>query len=272
MSKNRNKGGQGNKGSNGGQHPSPPEKCHFGDFPRVQAVRIEPSSEDNERYANEQRDRTRQIGLSSNLNLITGVAAAISLLALGALYISLGISRTQANTSKREFESSQRPWLTLQVRAEKLVIKKEFAVIDPTTAVWTNTGHSVAQNVRYYPSLITEETRTGKECEGISKQAAEEGHVGTAVFPGETVGMEQIAGEKGTLEEDLKKSSTPGFLSFRLIACLSYNSSIDDIRHFTRVEYRVEQTQVPLPGMPAMPNPGVYDIKLVQDINGAEAN
>jgi hypothetical protein len=273
MSKRRNKGSQSQKGSNGGQHPPTSEKCRFGDFPRVQGVqRIEPSTEDNQRYANEQRDRTTQIGLSSNLNWITGVAAGISLLALAALFVSLSISRTQADTSRRELDSSQRPWLTLKVNAEKLVINKEFAVIDPTTAFWTNTGHSVAQNVRYYPWLITNETQTGKECEksGGTKGAAEREHVGTSSFPGEPTGMTLIAGETGTLQDDLKKSSTPGILTFRLIACIHYNYPLSEARHYTQVTYWVmhKGTQ----SADFTPEPGVFDIELVQDLNGTEAN
>jgi hypothetical protein len=272
MSKRRNKGSQGHEGSNGGQHPPPPENCRFGDFPRVQVVRIEPSTEDNQRYANEQRDRTSQTGLSSKLNWITGVAAAISLLALAALFVSLSISRTQADTSRRELESSQRPWLTLKVTGEKLIINKDFAAIDPTTAFWTNTGHSVAQNVSYYPWLITNETQTGKECEKsrVTKEDAERRHIGTASFPGESVGLHFPAGEAGTIQGDLKKTSNPGFLNLRLIACIYYNYSLSDVRHYTQVTYWVMHKGTQNPGFAA--DPGMFDIELVQDINGTEAN
>jgi hypothetical protein len=94
-----NKGGQGQKAANGGQPPSPAEKCRFGDFPRVQPVRIEPSSEDNKRYANEQRDRTDQIELSFNLNWITGTAAGVSFLALLVVALSVYYNRVATNAA-----------------------------------------------------------------------------------------------------------------------------------------------------------------------------
>ena len=276
MSKKWTKGGQ---GANSGQQPPPPE-CRFGDFPRVQAVRIESSSEDNQRYTNEQTDRTTQIGLSSDLNWITGIAAVVSFLALVVLGVSLHYSQvatnaavSQAKTAQSEFESSQRPWVSVSVvGVGKLFIRANMMYISPTVFVARNSGHSVAEHVSYHGYIVPSDKENGTECDEAAQAIKSAGKypIGAVIFPGDEVKGTFDAFDFGGVDEEFKTSSTPGAMAPRLVACIVYTSPVDKVPHYTRVVYWIyhQGTQNPTFTRDAES----YDIEIASDINGSTAN
>jgi hypothetical protein len=281
-------GGRGQKGSNGGRQPPPPEKCKFGDFPRVQAVRIEPSSEDNRRYSHEQSDRSNQLELSANLNWITGISAGVSFLALLGLIASVVITKkaltlsktatdaavAQAKIAQLEFESSQRPWISLKVvEVGKLILVGNNMIIEPTAFTAKNSGHSVAENVSYKAFIVMSNKEDGTECDAAAgaRKSAGEYAVGTVIFPGDEVYGQFNAYDftPGGLDQEFKDTSTSGMIAPRLVACIVYSSPADKLPHYTRIPYWIFHKGTQNPNFSR--DGGPYDIDVRPDFNGSTA-
>jgi hypothetical protein len=262
LSKQRNNRGSGDHGSKDGQNPTQSPKCFYKPPPGIQTVRIEPSTKDYQRDTEQETYQSNQIRLARWLNWITAIAAGCSLCALGFLYQSTTAATSQAKTAQQEFKASQRPWVSLSVTAEILFIRGDNVWLQPTSITMVNYGHSVAKNVRYRPWLIAEERETSKECETSTDVRAGEGQI---LFPSEVGKGTFDAIDYSGLQAELKKTSTRGSISFRLIGCVLYSSTIDDLPHYTRVSYWVRAKDV-------IGGPGEYHISLEPDFNGADAN
>ncbi|RSL15558.1 hypothetical protein EDE15_1049 [Edaphobacter aggregans] len=162
-------------------------------IPNPLPVQIESSSKGNERYDEEKKNRETTLRTAKHLNWITGVAAAISLLALVALYMSISVSRTQARIAQQEFEMSQRPWVGLAdpITISKLVDDPRGSMDIEITAKVKNFGNSPAFNV--VPALDLVIGNGGTDIRpAIDKVCARlEGDimplkVGDIVFPGDS--------------------------------------------------------------------------------------
>ena len=282
VSKGRKKSGQNNKGANGGQQPSPPEKCLF-ERPSVQAIRIEPSSEENKRYSDEQSDRRKQLKISVLLNWITAIGAGISFLALVALFVSLSFSRkatnaavSQAETTQREFESSQRPWLYgSEYQVGQLELGGSVPQMNIAFSI-TNVGHSVARNVSFAAILVPNDRDGGRKCESIAKEVRENApalHTGYTVFPNQKGGFRWVAYANLTQMQESREhpvvAGDPKKVTLKLISCLSYTSSVDQSPHYTQLTFFVRHRGT-----------GAYyfdvdspsqDVELEMDINGTNA-
>jgi hypothetical protein len=257
--------GGGNKGANGDQNPPNPNRCIYKPPTGIHSVRIEPTTEDHDRDAEQKTYQTRQIGLSRGLNIITSVAAALSFCALLLLYRSTDAATKQAKTAQNEFVSSQRPWVSLEViDTGQLILNYNRMAIDGVAYSINNVGHSVATNVIFKPIIEPFANETFRECEvsESSKKTIKAVQFGNALFPSQT-----FHGTWPTAGFTYGEHSNSGL---KLIACISYTSSIDNATHFTRVGYWITDKTSPQDLL--LPNSGAHTIQLVMDINGTKAN
>lgn len=257
------------RGGNEGGDSSPVEKCLFV-RPQVQAVRIEASSEDKERHSDEKRYWDKQIRLASNLNRITAVGAAISVFTLVALFFSLRYTReatgaaiSQSQTSQREFESSQRPWVSLDVSGAQMVVYRAGAGEITVYYRLNNMGHSVATNVMFKGYVVPVQEETGKECE-VSQEwldTLKSKQGGTIIFPTQTAA--------GAWPAVIRIHFQPN-MGLRFVGCLFYASPVDKSPHVTQLEYWIQKRGGGFIYPP--PEGGSFDIDLKQDINRTQAN
>ncbi|NYF90338.1 hypothetical protein RBB79_12160 [Tunturiibacter empetritectus] len=250
MSKNRNNRGNTKDSPNRGENPTQTEKCRFS-IPTVQAVRIEPSSEDKEKYSNEENYRRKQLDLSVYLNWITAIAAAISLLALAALFISLWFTRIatqaatkQATTAQREFESSQRPWLATQYAHDALLVIAPDSISLQMAVSMSNVGHSIAQNVIFRPILMENWRGNLTDCETWSENVEKQAAIvsgGIVIFPNQVLGPFTRAAflTKDKIADAFRNPDRPGKVTFKVVGCVAYTSSIDDKPHHTKFVFNV---------------------------------
>jgi hypothetical protein len=129
-----------------------------------------------------------------------------------------------------------------------------------------NVGHSIAENVMFYPHLIDRAHETGKECDYSSKDRAIAGQhdAGMVIFP-----------ERGAEVTDIPAvmwppNSVDSTSGVRLIGCVNYISPIDNTFHYTRMAYWVSHEESP--NSYFQPIPGVQQITLTADINGESAD
>ena len=281
MSKGRKNGNQSNKGANGGKPSGPTEKCLF-KRPDVQAIRIEPTSEDNKRYSSEETYRNDQLGLSLGLNIITAVGAAISVITLVALFISLHFNRqatqaaiSQAKTSQQEFEISQRPWLsTADYQVGPLQIMKDSASMQMGFSM-TNVGHSVAKNVSFAAILVPNDRDGGRNCQSIAKEVRQNAttlNTGYTIFPNQPGRFIWVAYANPTQMQEAREhplvTGDPRKMTFRLIACLSYTSVVDQSPHYTKTVFILKPRGTG--GFFDIDSP-IQNVELVMDINGTDA-
>jgi hypothetical protein len=239
----------GNKHQQGtpkGEQQPLPEKCLFV-RPQVQAVRIETASDDKERYADEKENRRQQLILSSNLNRITAIGAGISVFTLIALFISLNYSReatkaaiSQSQTSQREFESSQRPWVSLDAQATEITVGGDGRGIFIAKYTLNNVGHSVARNVETRGMIIPIGEETGKECvvDQGWRDTLKRVQGGVVIFPGQAF---------------ISNWPAP-------VAIHKFDGA-------TKIEYWVDNADSAL-----MTPGGKHQVQLRMDINGTEAD
>jgi hypothetical protein len=252
-------------------------------IPNPLPVVVESTASDEKRYGQEKDDRSAQIRAAQHLNGITVAAAAISLLALGALFVSLGYTRTatiaatkQADTAQREFVSSQRPWLSTKYMVDALL---EIGPDSPTLQVGiqiTNVGHSIAKNVIFHPILVANRKETGRECESISDEVhkkAVDFHAGIVAFPNESINLVRFASKDNPqMQEAYRHPISPGKIMLQLIGCVTYNSSVDEDPHYTKYIFDVMPKGSTVQNDFDFTSPSVQHVDLMMDANQIEAN
>ena len=135
-----------------------------------------------------------------------------------------------------------------------------YAFVTYTT---NNVGHSVAKNVQIRGLLVPVSEETGKECD-VNQEwhtTVRTVHGGYLIFPGQTFINPFPA------PVTIKSMSDGKLPDLRLIACVFYDSPLNDKPHMTRLEYWVSNQAkgVIVPG-------GKHPIGLSVDIAGTEAN
>ena len=188
MKKKWSKGRQNQEGSNSGQQVPLSEKCPY------VTVHVKSTAEDKDRDAYDKSYKSAQLKLSAKLNRITAIGAALSFLAFIGLCVSLYFTRNatlaaskQAETSRLEFESSQRPWVAVtNVNADNLMTSG-LPHLDYTSITVSNVGHSVAMRVVYHPALIKNDDYSGNECKSVADElraVPDQEQRGIVLFPG----------------------------------------------------------------------------------------
>jgi hypothetical protein len=241
--------------------------------PGIQTIRIEPSTEDHQRDTREETYQSNQIRLSRWLNGFTAIAAGLSFIALIFLYVSTHAATSQAKTAQREFELSQRPWVSVSVVAVgKLFIRANMMYISPTVFIARNSGHSVAENVSYHGYIVPSDKENGGECDEAAQAIKSSGKypIGSVIFPGDEVKGMPDAFDFGRVDEEFRTSSTPGAMAPRLVACIVYTSPVDRLPHYTRAVYWIFQKGTQNPNFAK--DGESYDIEIASDINGSTAN
>jgi hypothetical protein len=275
-----------NTAKNHGDVSHPPRDLMF-KIPNPLPVRVEKNAKDDERYTEERDSRSAQLRTARHLNRITIGAGVVSFLGLGVLYGSLILTGkalkltkqatdaavSQAQTAQSEFESSQRPWVSVRVvQVGKLITRGNIMVIDPTVFEAKNSGHSVAENVSYHGYVVPSDKENGGECDGAAKaiKSAAVYPIGSVIFPGDEVKGSALAYDFGKVDEEFRTSSTPGSMALRLVVCLVYTSPVDKLPHYTRVVYWIFHKGTQNSNFTRESES--YDIELAGDINGSTAN
>jgi hypothetical protein len=150
----------------------------------------------------------------------------------------------QLKLSRQQFILSQRPWLSARFAPwGPLRIRPKGAMLEMTIDI-TNVGHSTAESVGYWASLIPDETETGHECDippegdayaGIQKN-------GLVIFPEHPfqVGT-QAATTLDLMNKALEQRKPATTLAFTVIGCVAYKTSLDpSLWHLTKMVYRVD--------------------------------
>jgi hypothetical protein len=249
-------------------------------IPNPLPIRVEKNPKDDERYTEEKENREAHLRTAVHLNKITIGTGVVSLLGLGILYGSLVLTRkatnaaiSQAKTAQSEFESSQRPWVSVSVvGVGKLFIRDNMMYISPTVFIARNSGHSVAENVSYHGYIVPSDKENGSECDEAAQAIKSAGKypIGSVIFPGDEVKGTLNAFDFGKVDEEFRTSSTPGTMAPRLVACIVYTSPVDKLPHYTRVVYWIFQKGTQNPNF--MKDGQSYDIEIASDINGSTAN
>jgi hypothetical protein len=178
--------------------------------------------------------------VAKQANLITAVAATVSFLGLVAVFLNVQLTKIstnaqveQAKTANKEYEASERPWVTASyqpIATEPL----QFSQSDIATLVAvtvSNVGHSVAQSVQFRNFFIPTLSETGHECDDPEKGPVSNPRLraGTIILPGET--------QKIALPVDIPSDRRPPTvrdnMSFDFIGCVTYGSVVDGTRHTT---------------------------------------
>jgi hypothetical protein len=131
-------------GHDGGpdRNPKPAEHCKF-EVPRIQAVRIEPSTEDRQWQTHQKENWRKQLNFSKWLNWITGVGA------VAAIFYG-GITYMQWQDAHYNFMVDQRAWIGVKNIDIRLDGNKLLANV-----VVSNTGKTPALDVRYTATIDT---------------------------------------------------------------------------------------------------------------------
>ena len=226
-----------------------------------------------EEDADERNCRHKQLRLSVSQNLISGIGAGISVVTLIFLIGSFRLTKRstdaatgQAEIAKKEYLSSQRPWLFLTTETEtKLNLTANQLWMTPNSTI-KNVGHSIAKEVVYTVHVVTPKTEKGTECEvpkdpDLRKYYEQGG--GFVIFPDQTVRTNTFPGMAVVAE------ATPLFL----ITCVRYRSEIDEEFHLTKVRYWIYRKATV--GSPEelmfRPGSGTLDVSLRADENGVSA-
>jgi hypothetical protein len=115
----RDKHHQDKQSTHGSEHPSQRRDINW---PSVYPIKIEPATEDNERYSDEKKGRWKQIKIAKILNLITFGAAAVGLLGLAYLRGQLGIMKGQLDNMndalklQRQIAAAQHGGASVEIR------------------------------------------------------------------------------------------------------------------------------------------------------------
>lgn len=221
------------------------------------------------RYADEKNCRYEQLRLARTQNWIVGIGTGTSLLALaglmwGLIYSGRGTKAAinQAETARQEFESSQRPWISLSAETSAIQWGPKNAIV-VSIGTLTNLGHSVATRVSYHPFLVqVGKNFRGDECKSEAEAYHKDPHKskndGIVLFPNQAAKLRWP-----TITEI---APGPDFDLF-LIGCVVYDSPTDDQAHFTEVQYRV----LPPNGNPFQFSATTQPAALYPDINGTQA-
>jgi hypothetical protein len=249
-------------------------------IPNPLPVRVEKNAKEGERYTEEKDSRAAHLRAAIHLNRITIGAGMVSFITLGILFISIRYSRvatnaavSQARTAQSEFESSQRPWVSVSVvGVGNLFIRANIMYISPTVFIARNSGHSVAENVSYHGYIVPSDKENGSECDEAAQAIKSAGKypIGSVIFPGDEAKGTLDAVDFGSVDEEFRTSSTPGTMAPRLIACIVYTSPVDKLPHYTRVVYWIFQKGTQNPNFTK--DGESYDIEIASDINGSTAN
>jgi len=219
-------------------------------IPQPFTVRQEPTSEDNQRDRDEGRYRAETLKTAKRLNFITALGATVSILGILGIYETLKVTKTaadaavsQAETARREFQLSQRAWVSLEVSVDDLQFSNDTAMLQ-TTYKAKNFGHSVATDVIYIPRLIANPNVVLDDiCIGIGPEnqpLPPEHKVGNIIFPDQS----NVGGMPAFIPKDVMLKAAghalrPGMTTFDLEACLFYKSETDTAWHHTEVAYHV---------------------------------
>jgi hypothetical protein len=152
-------------------------------------------SNDHEDDAEQHRLPIRQLNVPIGLNMITLLAAVAGLVGLYMLYGTLEATRTQADTARKEFELSERPWVyikTLTPTGDGLTYDQRGARFS-FNVVLENIGHSPAARTWIY--LEPYKFVVGKKidfiaaqnqvCEPVKKKLSSANGLGYTLFPGQ---------------------------------------------------------------------------------------
>jgi hypothetical protein len=178
-------------------------------------------------------------------------------------------AQKSADFAQKEFEFSERPWISItKLEATQLVYDHNLATgYTVLNYELKNVGHSVANNVMFFPHIVSQTEETFTDCSAPpngwqSEMKLKQG--GILIFP------EQAADGVGYPAPLRIKKVEPN-ASLRLIACVFYTSPADTAVHHTKIEFWIDRTDQQNQTFDLTTN-GTFAIRVRPDINGTEAN
>jgi hypothetical protein len=218
----------------------------------VDTPNVGPESNSHENDAEQHRLPWRNLNVAVGLNMITLLAAVAGLFGLYILYGTLETTRLQANTSQREFELSERPWVyvtNLKVTQPLQFVGNVAAPMLATMGIGAdlkNHGQSIALDVRCQMALVAEDINLKEQekrtCEPLSTVA--NGGESSAIFPDESVpigkgDMMRASEIQKSMAIWKKLNSKATELIPLMIICVDYQFSFSKEHHFSRYSYRI---------------------------------
>lgn len=205
-------------------------------WPANYTVRIEPSADDTQRYANEAEHRGSQRRIGKWLNWITTFGVVVALLGLGFIYKTLKASEWTARTAYKQLDLAERPWVKMDISiAGPLVVSQDGLSISIRT-VTQSTGNSPALSVAAqskifvgyaWPDLVTQQKKDAL-CDDLKKSATvNEGSL-PALFPGTNSIPDtwHLLSPEGEVEA--ASSKTPqGRVIPLIVTCVVYRATFD---------------------------------------------
>jgi hypothetical protein len=256
MSKKRNKHQQGHQAPD---HHQEAEALDQREPSSVYTVKVEPTTEDKDRYADEKKFRHSQLSIGKWLNVVTAVGTLTALVGLVYLYATLRAARKSANAAKeasetasKQLELSDRPWVDARIAINGPF---EFNINGGNIHLGfelLNAGHLPALNT-VVEALPVDSNFTGtrqpeeyvaQACRTANRMIEEYPSLGVALFPN----IPFAEGETITLTAaDLAKyhgkgSRFPGIiLQPSVVVCVGYRPTFKSVIYHTSYIFQLSR-------------------------------
>ncbi len=173
-----------------------------------------------------------------------------------------GYSRDMASTASKQLTVSQRPWVGIDSIQPGGLTRDSATGRFSEVVVFTlkNYGTSVAQNVRFFPSLVavSPDPAVNATLTGCSDKPITEYYPGITIFPGNAPPAtfnQVLTLEKKDMEKFIKRQR-PGWGRSIVLAiggCIDYRDGFTATRHHTGFYYMLLANKLITPETPSVP-------------------